>query len=173
MVGYYGITLAVHVSIHLSYVHPYFRFWAIILVNVSGFSPNSVCTLILWRSGLGLLMGKFRQFLTELHLSAWDMSVFSFPDYNVSKYQWIFTKLGVCIDIVETCFGIANGQISSIFDRVICQQYVRIFRTITRVNLNGFSPNLICAFTVKLQWLEHLWHHGNLFKTWVVRATEG
>ena len=31
-----------------------------------------------------------------------------------SKYQWIFTKLGICIDIVEIWFGIANGQISSI-----------------------------------------------------------
>ena len=27
--------------------------------------------------------------------------------------------------------------------------------------------------TVELQWLEHLWDHGNLFETWVVRATEG
>ena len=35
---------------------------------------------------------------------------------------WIFTKLGVCIDIGEIWIGIANGQISSIFDRVICTQ---------------------------------------------------
>ena len=35
-----------------------------------------VCVLILWRSGLGLLMGKFRQILTEL--SARDMPIFSF-----------------------------------------------------------------------------------------------
>ena len=41
---------------------------------------------------------------------------FSFPDDNLSKPQWIFIKLGVCIDIVEIWFGIANGQISSIFD---------------------------------------------------------
>ena len=27
--------------------------------------------------------------------------------------------------------------------------------------------------TVKPQWLEHLWDHGNSFETWVVRATEG
>ena len=27
--------------------------------------------------------------------------------------------------------------------------------------------------TVELQWLEHLWDHGNSFETWVVRATEG
>ena len=27
--------------------------------------------------------------------------------------------------------------------------------------------------TVKPQWLEHLWDHGNSFEIWVVRATEG
>ena len=52
-------------------------------------------------------MGKFRQFLIEF--SARDASVFSFPDDNLSKCQWIFTKLGVCIGIVETWFGIADG----------------------------------------------------------------
>ena len=31
----------------------------------------------------------------------------------------IVTKLGMCIDIVEIWFGIANGQISSNFDGVI------------------------------------------------------
>ena len=44
---------------------------------------NLVCALILWRSGLGLLMGKFRQFLTKL--SARDTPIFSFPDHNLSK----------------------------------------------------------------------------------------
>ena len=52
-------------------------------------------------------MGKFRQFLTEL--SARDTPIFSFPDDNLSKHQLIFTKLGMCIDIVLICFGIANG----------------------------------------------------------------
>ena len=41
---------------------------------------------------------------------------FSFPDDNLSNHQWIFTKLGMCIDIVEIWFGIANEQISSYFD---------------------------------------------------------
>ena len=54
-------------------------------------------------------MGEFRQFLREL--SARDTPIFSFPDDNLSKHQWIFTKLGMCIDIVEIWFGIANGQI--------------------------------------------------------------
>ena len=55
-------------------------------------------------------MGKFRQILTEL--SARDMPIFLFPDDNLSKCQWIFTKLGMCIDMLEFWIGIANGQIS-------------------------------------------------------------
>ena len=70
-------------------------------------------------------MGKFRQFFTEL--SARDTPIFSFPDGNLSKHQWIFTKLGMCIDIVEIWFGIAIGQISSIFDRAICLRHAHIF----------------------------------------------
>ena len=54
-------------------------------------------------------------------------AVFSFPDDNLSKRPWIFTKLGVCTDIVEIWFGIVTGQILSIFDSVICPGYVRIF----------------------------------------------
>ena len=38
----------------------------------------------------------------------------------MNKYQWIFSKLGICIDIVKIWFWFANGQISSVFDRVIC-----------------------------------------------------
>ena len=70
-------------------------------------------------------MGKFRQILTEL--SAQDMPIFSFPDDNLSKGQWIFTKLGMCIDIVEIRIGIANGQISSKLDGVICPRHAHIF----------------------------------------------
>ena len=123
--GYYGFTLVVREPRRLS-VHPsIFSFRMITWVNINGFSPNLVCALILWRSGLGWLMGKFRQFLTEL--SAWDMPIFSFPYDNMSKHQWIFTKLGMCIDIVEIWFGIANGQILSIFDGGTCPRHAHIF----------------------------------------------
>ena len=65
-------------------------------------------------------MGKFRQIWTEL--SARDTPTFSFPENNFSKSQGILTKLGTCIDIVEIWFGIANVQMSSMFDSVICQR---------------------------------------------------
>ena len=70
VVGYYGFTLVVHESVGRSVIRPsirpsVFRFRMITSVNITGFSQNLVCALILWRSGLGLLMGKFGQFLTE------------------------------------------------------------------------------------------------------------
>ena len=48
-----------------------------------GFSPDLLYALRLRRSGLGLLMGKFRQIFTEL--SAQDTPIFSFPEDNLSK----------------------------------------------------------------------------------------
>ena len=47
------------------------------------------------------------------------------------------------IAIVEILFGTGNGQISSFFYRVIGPRHIHIF--ISGVNLNGFSPKLICA----------------------------
>ena len=48
------------------------------------------------------------------------MFIFTFSNNNLSKYQWIFAKLAIVIDIVEIWLGITIGQILSIFDRVIC-----------------------------------------------------
>ena len=86
----------------------------------------------------GLLVGKFRQTFTEL--SAQNMPIFLFPDDNLSKHLWIFIKLGMCIDIVEIWFRIADEQISSNLEGVICPRHAHIFvfRTITWVNNMGF-----------------------------------
>ena len=46
----------------------------------------------------------------------------SFPDDHLSKYQWIFAKFGICIDIMKVWFGISNGHFD-IFDRIICLQH--------------------------------------------------
>ena len=89
------------------------RFQMITCVNVSGFSPNLVCALILWRSGLGLLMGKFCQILTEF--SAQDMPIFSFTDDNLSiivkgfspnlvhALIWNTSGLGLLLDKFRQC----------------------------------------------------------------------
>ena len=63
----------------------------------------------------------------SVHLSVHPSIHFSFPGDNLSTHQWIFTKLGMCIDIVEIWFGIANGQILSNFHRVICLRHAHIF----------------------------------------------
>ena len=89
------------------------------------FSKLGVCIDILkvwfWIT-IGQILSIFDSFL----VSARNISVFSSPDDNLSKYQWIFTKLGMCIDIVEICFRITNGQILFIFGSVICPQYMNI-----------------------------------------------
>ena len=59
----------------------------------------------------------------SVHQFVIGISVFWFQDDNLSKYQWMFTKLGKCNDIVEVSFGIANGQILSIFDIGICPSH--------------------------------------------------
>ena len=71
-------------SVCLLYVHPYFRLRTIAWVNVNGFSPNLLFALILWGFGLGLLMGKFSQFLIEL--SVWGRSYF---------HLWILTWVDI------------------------------------------------------------------------------
>ena len=95
-------------------------------VNVKEFSPSLVCALILWRSGLGFIISKFHQFLTEL--SARNKSIFSFLDDNLSKYQWGFHQTWFVHlyygDVVLDCSW-ANFVI--FFDRVICLWYICIF----------------------------------------------
>ena len=125
-----------------------FHFRTITWVNINGFSPNLVCALIWLRSGLGVLMGKVCIFLTELPAN--DTTIFLFPNENLSKCQWIFTKLSMCIDIMEIWFGITNGQTATILKSVICLWHIHIFCfwTITWVNLNRFWPNLIWALAL-------------------------
>ena len=46
-------------------------------------------------------------------------SVYLFPGDNLSECQWIFTKLGMCIDIVKILFGMLMGEFHQ-FLTVIC-----------------------------------------------------
>ena len=66
---------------YLSVTHPYFSFRTI---NSNRVSPNLICALILWRSGLGLFIGNFHRFLTELY--AHDMIMAGYYRFTFSFY---------------------------------------------------------------------------------------
>ena len=104
---------------------PTFRVRGFNFITTLCFIPLK-CIINLWVRELIALktLWKFTKPLnpncSNVYLSVSHMSVclsvhFSFPDDNLSKHQWIFTKLGMCIDIVEMWFGIANGKILSNF----------------------------------------------------------
>ena len=63
-----------------------------------------------------MIVARNNGFMLDVHVSVriW------FPDDNLSKHQWIFTKLSMYVDIAEIWFGIANGQISSFFYFFFC-----------------------------------------------------
>ena len=66
-----------------------------------------------------MIVAGYYRFTLEVRVSICQLyvrpSVFRFPDDNFSKHQWIFTKLGMCIDIVETRFRMLMGKFCRIF----------------------------------------------------------
>ena len=42
-----------------------------------------------------------------------------FSDNNLGKFQWLITKLGFSINIMDIWFRVANGQILIIFGGII------------------------------------------------------
>ena len=56
-------------------------------------------------------MAGYYGFMLDVRVSVRPSVRILFPNDNLSKHQWIFTKLGKCIDIVDIFLGVANGQI--------------------------------------------------------------
>ena len=48
--------------------------------------------------------------LPNIRLSVVRPSVFSCPGNNLSKYQWLFTELGMCIDLWRSDLGLLMGK---------------------------------------------------------------
>ena len=138
--GYYGIIFVVRVSVCAA-IHP--------SVCQSVCRPSAFCfpednlhkfKLIFTKLGMCIDIVEiwFRIAYGQILLSIFDSFFclghvhFFFSDDNLSKYQWIFTHFGVCIDIVEIWFGIALGQISLYFDSYLPATYLFFcFRSIT------------------------------------------
>ena len=154
--GYYGFTLDVRVSVLPSYVLPSVnRFRMITSKHQWIFTVFGMCIDIVEISfgianGLSRNMKNIRIFYLKISLFkprhyivagyygfTLDVRVSVLPSYVLpsvfrfrmitSKHQWVFTVFGMCIDIVEISFGIANGQISSNFDGVIWPRHTHIF----------------------------------------------
>ena len=132
--------ILVYMSIGPS-VCPYFHFRMIAWVNVNEFSPNLIYALIVWGSGLGLQMGKFWQFLTEIF--ACDMSLFSFLDDNLSKCQWISPNLVCALILWRSCLGLLMG-----FHQFLRESSVGNMMT-------GYYPFTFLCFPWK-----HMLHHS-------------
>ena len=80
-------------------------------------------------------------FTLDIRLSVRPSFRFSFPDDILSKPQWIFTKLSMCIDIME--FGIAKGKFRQIFTELSARDTpIFSFPDDNLVNNKGFSSNL-------------------------------
>ena len=54
------------------------------------------------------------------------MSVYLFQDNNVSKYQWIFTKLGMCIDIMEIWFWLQIGKLRQLLTELTAHHMIMV-----------------------------------------------
>ena len=80
-----------------------------------------------------LLIGKFCQFLTEL--SSQDMSIFSFLDYNLSKYQRIFSNLVCALILWTSALGLLMVELS-VFDSYLPAIHTPTFTFRTILNLS-------------------------------------
>ena len=60
-----------------------------------------------------MIVAGYCGFALDIHVSVCPSVCFWFLGDNLSRPQWIFTKVGMCIDIVEIWFGIVNRQILS------------------------------------------------------------
>ena len=74
------------------------------------------------------------------------MHIFLFPGVILSKNQWIFTKLRLCIDILKIWFGIANGQFLTVLSVRDTSRFSNPDDNFS--NLNGLSSSLLCALTL-------------------------
>ena len=58
-------------------------------------------------------------FTLDVHVSV--RLFFLFTDDNLSKHQWIFTKLGVCVDLVKIWFGIVMDKFRHSFTELLAR----------------------------------------------------
>ena len=117
-------------SVPLLYVRPsvrlYFHFRMITWVNINGFFTKlSICiNIVEIRFGIANVQISS---VSDRDIRPRHFSNFRFWTIISVSIEGFSQGLGMCIDIMRIWFGIANRQISSIFDRVSCPWHVRGF----------------------------------------------
>ena len=156
--GYYGFTLDIcplcicPPSIRISFPDDN-------LNKHQWFSPNLVCAVILWRSGLGLLMGKFHQILTEL--SVRDTPIFSFPDDTLSKCQGILNLIHAFI-WKRSCLGLLMGKFRQWFTALSARYtimagcYTLMFLFTSENTVSFHCVKIPLLFISDIQWFHYL-----------------
>ena len=100
--------------------------------------------LILWRSSLGMLMGEFRQFLTDL--SAHDRSIFHFWMVTLVNVNRFSPNLVCALIFWRSALGLLIGKVRQFLTRLSALTHLYFqFWMITLLNVYGFSPNFLCA----------------------------
>ena len=82
------------------------------------------------------------------------LSILSYPHNNLSKYQWIFAKLGVCIDIVEIWFGLILGKFLQFLTDLSATYQCFHLQMITLVNIKDFYQ----TWYVHWYWRDLVWN---------------
>ena len=122
----------------------YIAFRTITWVNLSGFSPNLMCALILWRSALGLLIGKFRQFLTEL---------FAHDTIMVGYYCFTFYFIILFVSHPIVCLFVFQLT----FEKLIETQTLSFARKILLSLFACYYKWKLLVWYTSYQW--YSWHH--------------
>ena len=97
---------------------------------------QTLCTLILWRSGLDMLMREFRHFLTELsscHMTAPRYFRITFL-FSFQMVQFV-TKDGLVTMVIVTCFTLKTKWTSQVPVISVSQMKLRCYQSLTKENI--------------------------------------
>ena len=99
-----------------------------------------------------------KQFISNIpRICIWVLVPYLYT-YCKKKPLWTLLRISLSVCMLHSLAGMSSSLWSTAY-----------------VGEQHRLRQLKCTFiyTFKLQWLEHLWDHGNLFETWVVWVTEG
>ena len=105
-----GQILSIFWQSYLPAAHPDFHFWMITLFDNNGLTQNVVYALILWRSSLGLLDGKFRHFFDSYMYLPAACPYFHFRTSTLVNVSGFSPKLVCALILWTSALGLLMGK---------------------------------------------------------------